>query len=410
MKSFATLALLASGLSGAHAALAPPCKNCRQDECMDFTDAYVHQLTRPAIIQEDCGDYLIVVETPSSELEVATTTVTVIPTETFRVTVPSSTVLGIVITTIPVTATATVNYYVTEPFSVTDTVTEAETYTVTETSAVISRRFADDEDYAIPHYASACTDVYEYSSACSCVGFVPSTSTAPAPMSTSTVTEITTPYTVTMTTTVQEGAVTPDPEVISVTMMGATVTQSNILGTDTVVTTVATTTVTETFYTTTTVAPPAAPTVTAYLSVGNGQYLDASLSQDYQDAAPLFIASTTSPTRFVLNGADGSIDVDSGPAPTFQYTLWLVDYGVRVSYKEVGVLTQSSAEGSGISEKLSCGLDSSDQLTCRSSLDSAEMSELWICNNYPIFIPKPGRAPSESCAAPRRLTVTAVRA
>lgn len=360
---------------------------------------------------------MIVVETPALETVFETTFATVIPTEVSHVTI-STTVLNNVTTTIPVFASATIDYTVTVVESETTTNTVLETQTVTETAGplvvtpyVYVRDNEDDGEYDIPEYASSCTDIHQYSSACSCVGFVPRTSTAAAPKTTSTVVSTVTPSTSVRVSTIQGGTATRNATTVPVTTTVSTVSISRAVETITSTTIVATdsTTLTETTTTTeipTPVVPLPAPTETIQLSV------DDTLMAERINVPPgahigviMTVRATTNPATFILHGGDGSVDMVL-PVNHAAYSLYYY-HATNAGYSYIQITTETVANILGV-RKLSCSLSSTDEFMCdwREDLDG----ELWLCGRHLAIVTPGNTAFAAQCSAvARRVTVDATR-
>lgn len=343
---------------------------------------------------------------------------TVVPTEVSHVTI-STTVVNNITTTIPVVLYSTIDYTVTaiesatatevvsetatEFVSVTETDTVTETETVTETvdpAVTPYKRHADDDDeYDMPEYASACTDIFQYSSACDCIGFVPSTSTAPAPETTSTIFSTVTPYTNTVistvttlsftrnattipvTTTVSTISVSHPVETTPVTTIVGTQTVTTVVATDTITTIVGTSTVTETeTTTTTTTSRPAYTTYTGMIEMDSVNKLeDIRVPPGAEIGVIATIRSTTTPAR-VRVMPDGAVTLFQTPATTVPYNFYYYSRNTAFSY--VQFTTERVSNILGV-QKLYCdiapGGSSSRDLRC---YHQSKQVDFWLCGRH----------------------------
>ncbi|KAF3941130.1 hypothetical protein ABW19_dt0209710 [Dactylella cylindrospora] len=176
----AILALLAVSAS---AAPALEVNQCAVDNCLRAVRASAFP-TRSGT--SDCSSYLRTTVTP------AVVTVTVTNTASATASATDSVVQ---IDTILETATETEHQTAIATFSLTHTVT-------TTKYADLVKRQETSAPSVIPSYASACSGAVRYSSACSCVGVLPTTVTLPASTSTVYADETTTVATETKTITV----------------------------------------------------------------------------------------------------------------------------------------------------------------------------------------------------------------
>ncbi|KAI9148844.1 hypothetical protein HJFPF1_10886 [Paramyrothecium foliicola] len=393
MKFSLTLASLAA-IGGVQAAAVPPCKACRQDSCMD------------AIIQSECGDYLVIVETPATQTVFETAYVSVVPTEISLVTL-STTVINNVTTTVPVVAYSTIDYTVTVTAEATATDVVSETRTVTAQPTITAIKRADepveDDDYDIPGYASACTNIFQYSSACDCVGFTPGTSTAPAPVTTSTITSTVTPTTSVIVSTVETVIVTETGSTIPVTVTVSTVSVSQAIETVTTTTVVATTLTTEVAFTT--VTPVPAPTPTIYISLDDGSQLeDIRVPPGAEIGVIATIRQTTLPARVSVNPITGVVTLIQNPATTVPYALYFYARNLAFSYAQL--TTQRVANILGVAT-LQCRLEA-NVLICKD--EAGTDFEPWLCGRHLAMVyPGQGQVFTNSCAggAARKVTLTA---
>ncbi|KAE8450768.1 hypothetical protein EG329_005681 [Mollisiaceae sp. DMI_Dod_QoI] len=147
----------------------------------------------------DCSSYFKVTVTPATLSATVTVTETVYSTALDSVT---STLQQISLTTATVTFDSTDINILTSTLLQTDIVTETDTVTEIPTTTLapmrrddvhgrgpnISARQATQSASSIPAYASPCSGAVRYSSACSCLGHTPETTTLAAPVTTVTVT------------------------------------------------------------------------------------------------------------------------------------------------------------------------------------------------------------------------------
>ncbi|KFA45619.1 hypothetical protein S40293_08623 [Stachybotrys chartarum IBT 40293] len=390
MKTSSVLASLAVVL-GAQGAVVPPCVHCRQDSCMD------------AVVQSECGDYLVIVETPATETVFETAYATVVPTQVSLVTL-STTVINNITTTIPVLAYQTVDYTVTVTEAATATSTVFETQTITAQPAPTAvKRGVIEEDYDMPEYAAACTDIFQYSSACSCVGFTPSTSTAATPYTTSTLTSTVTPFTSTVLSTIETISFTEIGNTIPLTTTTATVTVSQAVETVSVTTTVATASTTEVAYTT--VTPVPAPTPTVYITIGEDAFVeDIRIPPGAHIGVILTIRQTILPARLAVDPISGSVDLIQTPATIDTYSLY--HYAQNTGYSYLQLTTQRVASIIGVA-KARCSLDEAGEFTC---LHNGLPAELWLCGRHTaVVFPESGSRFQAACASgARRVNAFAV--
>ena len=125
----------------------------------------------------DCSSFLAATVTPSTVTISQTVTVTQTASVTDTETV-DFTVLATESDILTVTAVST------DIISVTDDVTETVTVPATSSAPLLQRRVPS----SVPYYASSCTSQGQYASACSCIGILPFTVTAPTPSTTVVVT------------------------------------------------------------------------------------------------------------------------------------------------------------------------------------------------------------------------------
>lgn len=333
----------------------------------------------------------------------------------------STTILNNITTIIPATASATVDYTVTITEDTTattvETVTETETETVTEEAPPVmtpAKRSADnDDEYDIPDYAAGfCSDIYQYSSACDCVGFVPGTSTAPAPSTTKTITTTVTPSTQVIISTVEAVPVTVDYTTVPVTTTVTTETISRPVETVTERTTVATDTLFETTTTTATTttfttpeAPPPSPTYTAYLRGTGDIYVeDIRVPPGAEIGVIVTIRQTATPARFVLDGADNSVALLQTPAVPYKFFI----YERNVAFSYVQLTTERVAGILGVTP-LRCSVPGGlgTELLCS---NQGRSLELWLCGRHLAAVEAGyGAVFASSCAnGATRITIDAV--
>lgn len=336
-----------------------------------------------------------------------TTTATVVPTEVSHITI-ITTVLNSVTTTIPVLASATIDYTVTLVESKTTTETVLETTTVVQTPLVPSV-YKRVNGYDIPDYALACTDIYQYSSACGCIGFVPKTSTAPAPKTTIGATVTVTGSTDIVFSTIEAEPVTQIVTTIPVTVTASTISVSKAVETVTSTTVIATdtTTVTETSFTTlvpTPTEPVPAPTVTINLTAGDNLFAEnINVSPGAQVGVLASIRETTNKATLVFNGGDGTLDLVL-PAATVKYSVYY--YGANAAFSYVQFTTARIANIIGVT-KVVFSLSSSNELT---SSYAGVQSEFWLCGrNFALVKAGFSQPFINACTTgARRITLTGI--
>ncbi|KAH8906885.1 hypothetical protein BR93DRAFT_968445 [Coniochaeta sp. PMI_546] len=135
----------------------------------------------------DCASYLKTTVTPTTIYQTLTISVT-----------PTSTVPATTTTEILESVTITTQSTLLET-SITTTGTTSTTV-ISQVLTILGKRAATSK---IPSYASACSNAAAYSSACSCIGVTPTTTTAAAPETSVTLSSTTTPSTRTVSTTLQ---------------------------------------------------------------------------------------------------------------------------------------------------------------------------------------------------------------
>lgn len=287
--------------------------------------------------------------------------------------------------------------------SETATETLTETLTVTEGPAItpIKRHesSADDEEYDLPEYASMCSDIYQYSSACDCIGFVPSTSTAPAPETTQTITETVTPSTAIITSTIATLSFTRNATTIPVTTTVSTVSVSQAVGTITETTVVTTTTVTETSTTTFTQTPdvPAPlPTYTAQIIDETGAaFEDINIPPGAQIGVIVTSRQTTLPATYVIT-PDEKVTLRQVPNTSVPYALY---YYANRAYSYIQLTTQLIADITGMT-KLSCDVGLNNEFEC---FHAGTKVEMYACGRHAAVVWN-GQAAAfaGTCATPLR--------
>lgn len=328
---------------------------------------------------------------------------TVVPTQVSLVTL-STTVINNITTTIPVLAYETVDYTVTVTEDATATSTVFETQTITAQPAPTAvKRGVVEEDYDMPEYAAACTDIFQYSSACSCVGFTPSTSTAATPFTTSTLTSTVTPSTSTILSTIETISFTEIGNTISLITTTATVTVSQAVETVSVTNTVATASTTDVAYTT--VTPVPAPTPTVYITVGENAFAeDIRIPPGAQIGVIFTIRQTILPARLAIDPISGSVDLIQTPATLDTYSLYY--YAQNAGYSYLQLTTSRVASIVGVT-KARCSLDEAGEFTC---LHNGQPAELWLCGRHTaVVFPESGSRFQTGCVSgARRVNAFAV--
>lgn len=258
----------------------------------------------------------------------------------------------------------------------------------------------DEDDYELPEYASMCTDIYQYSSACDCIGFVPSTSTAPAPSTTKTLTETVTPSTAVITSTIATLSFTRNTTTIPVTSTISTVSISRAVNTITQTTVVATRTLTDTTTTTltqtATQAPPPRPTITGYIQGPGGILVeDINIPPGAHIGVIATIRQTTNPATWILK-PDGTISL-AKMTSSIPYGFYFYDSAAGYSY--VQVTTELVAGIMGV-RTLLCDLGLGNELQCYSSVNGQPF-ELWACGRHMAVVKVGNSAAFQgTCATP----------
>lgn len=285
--------------------------------------------------------------------------------------------------TINVSASHTVDFTVTviesESETATDTLTE--TVIVTEVPAPPPRvkRHASSVDkygYDVPDYASMCTDIYQYSSARDCIGFVPSTSTAPAPETTRTITATVTQPTAIVTDTIATLSFTRNVTTIPVTATVTTVSVSQAVGTVTQTTIVTTKTITVTNTASsieTPTLPAPRPTVTGQIFGGGAAFVeDITIPPGAQVGVIATYRDTALPATFVLT-PDGDVTLLQSPAPTVPYKLYT--YAANRAFSYVQITTKTVANILSMTE-MNCDVGPDDALVC---YRNGRAYDFWVC-------------------------------
>lgn len=188
-----------------------------------------------------------------------------------------------------------------------------------------------------------CTDISQYSSACACIGFVPSTSTAVAPSTTQTVTAVITPLTYVIISTVATVPVTLNYTTIPVTTTVTTNTISRPIQTITQKIPIATEIITETTSTTETTttyttpdAPPPAPTYTAFIQGPGGILVeDINVPPGAHIGVIATIRQTTNPATWVIDGTTNSVTLLQTPPTHVPYRFFYYESAAGYSYVQV---------------------------------------------------------------------------
>lgn len=290
----------------------------------------------------------------------------------------STTIINNVTTTIPVVAYTTVDYTVTVTASATVTEVVSETQTVTAEAVLAPSKRAQDplqDDFDMPEYASACVDIFQYSSACDCIGFTPSTSTAPAPLTTSTVTSTVTLPTSVIVSTGETVVVTKTGTPIPVTATVSTIPVSQAVETLTTTTIIATTLRTETSFET--VTPVPAPTPTVYLSAGDNNLVEnINIPPGAEIGVIVTVRQTTLPAKLSIDPISGTVALIQSPATTVPYSFYYYDRNTAFSY--VQLTTERVSNILGV-KKLPCRLNAAKTLVCT---NQGSPVEFWLCGRH----------------------------
>lgn len=358
---------------------------------------------------------------------VETVLATVVPTETSFVSA-YTTALNNITTTVHVSASQTIDFTITVTESetatetATETETETETTTVTEGPAQASiigpvKRHAhivDKYGYDVPDYA-LCDDIYEYSSACDCVGFVPSTSTAPESTTTMTVTETLTASTAVVTETIATLSFTRNVTTIPITSTVTTVAVSLAVDTTTETTVVATTTmtVTNTVTDTTTVTftetptmPAPVPTYVVRISDGAGAQLEnINVPPGAHIGVIATIRQTTNPATFHIT-PDGAVTLSQNPPTHVPYRFFRYESSAGYSYVQVTSDLVASIMGVKL---LQCEVEAEGDHSVQCRREDGTQLEMWVCGRH-LAVVNPGSAVAfgGTCATPvRRVNLVA---
>lgn len=245
----------------------------------------------------------------------------------------------------------------------------------------------DEDEYELPEYASMCTDIYQYSSACDCIGFVPSTSTAPAPSTTKTLTETVTPSTAVITSTIATLSYTRNVTTIPVTTTVSTVSISRAVDTITQTTVVATLTVTDTttttFTQTTTQAPPPRPTITGFIQAEGGILAeDVNIPPGAHIGVILTMRQTTIPATWIFK-PDGTISLAKTVSTSSGNTYGLYMYNSVAGYSYVQVTSELVAGIMGVTPLL-CDIMLGNELWCRDR--DGRSLDIYACGRHAAVV------------------------
>ncbi|MCJ1437630.1 hypothetical protein MMC27_007017 [Xylographa pallens] len=336
--------LLFSHISNA-AVLDARSTTCNANNCLRAVVASDHT-PGPSSASKDCSSFFKKTVTPATVTSTATVYVTTTAATATLIninTIQATTLETVQITTVPtiqVTIVETAVPIQTVLSTVLTTVTDDFTVTVVdkrEVSASGMRHMLDYKGIAleprqmtvapssIPAYASACSGTSQYSSACSCIGVTPTTTTVTAPTTTTTKT-ITVSNTATSTvqasTTIENTILTTIITTIPTTIINTIIT--TIPSTEVIVTTVPTT-----LDVTSTVLACAEPTPTFFLqAVGagvTGEYAAvAAADSGFSDQTISFVTNMAGASPFYLDAAghlitatrSGIANIDNVPAET----------------------------------------------------------------------------------------------
>lgn len=248
--------------------------------------------------------------------------------------------------------------------------------------------------YDVPEDAM-CDDIYEYSSACDCVGFTPSTSTAAAPSTTETVTETVTPSTAFVTETIATLSFSRNITTIPVTATATTVTISQAVDTVTETTVVATTTTTTVTTATTTMTrtitttvteTPTQPTQAASQPTYVGRLVDRNSGNRARDFSTrdgihngftFQISSTATPAVFVFT-PDGRVTLNQDPATWVPYNMY--HFSNLQAYSYIQLTSEYTAQLGGMIPLKCLVKDIHGSFNCYNGADGSE-GEAYACGS-----------------------------
>ncbi|KAK6533678.1 hypothetical protein TWF694_002610 [Orbilia ellipsospora] len=295
---------------------------CLANNCLRAVRASKSETQR----QSDCVSYLHTTVTPpkvthTSTLSFTSTSTVLSTTVIFQTSLATltdtksatltETFYSTIISTISFTSTSTTQATSIITLAYTQTITQPSTSTITSTIPgaatlkKVKKRIVTDS--GVPAYASPCSNLAAYISACSCQGVTPSTSTVPAPSTTITVSSTTTipvtnPVTVTSTTTNTDATETTTITVVtaSVTLPTTVSTSYTQWLTETATTTLITSsTTTITFTSVVATATAVAP---FYLQISGGTYNGRWIAADLYMGVAYFTTSMSTASLWTIDG------------------------------------------------------------------------------------------------------------